>query len=93
MLHFAALLALFWGALWALFLQYTDHGRFLALRRTWIAVVIGVGGDLLILVAILPFEAWLVVCGILTASSIGIIARSLINEHADDRALLEVLDE
>lgn len=69
MLFFAIVLALIWGVVFALFLQRTAWGRFLALRRTWIAVVLGVGVDLLIIISVIPFDAWLVVCGIITASS------------------------
>lgn len=93
MLFFRLFLAALWGVILALFLQHTATGRFLALRRTWITVVIGVGVDLLILLTVIPFDTWLNVCAIIASSSLGVIARSLSNEHADDRALLEVLNE
>jgi uncharacterized membrane protein len=93
MLSFTLFLAILWGVILALILQRTAWGRFLALRRTWITVVIGVGVDLLILLAIIPFNAWIITCSIIAASSLGLIARSLINEHADERELLEAIDE
>jgi uncharacterized protein involved in cysteine biosynthesis len=80
----AAILALIWGALWALFLQLHPWGQWLALRRTWLTVVIGVGVDLALLLLILDAHTWATVVAIIAASSIGIIARSLYNEHADD---------
>lgn len=58
-------------------LQFTRLGRFLARERTWIAVVIGVGVNLLLGLGAAWWHLWL----IMAFSSIGIIARSLINEH------------
>jgi len=80
----AALLALFWGVFWALFLQFSPTGRWLALRRTWLTVVAGVGVDLLILLLVLPLDAWLTVAGVFALSGIGLIARSLWNEYHGD---------
>lgn len=80
----ALLLALMWGVGWALFLQFHPHGQYLAVRRTWITVVIGVGVDLLIALLVLDAAAWLRVFGVIVASSIGVIGRSLINEHKDE---------
>lgn len=80
----AAILALLWGALWALFLQLHPWGRWLALRRTWLTVVVGVGVDLALLLLILDAHTWATVVAIIAASSIGVIVRSLYNEHADD---------
>lgn len=89
MVFFAVVLALFWGALWAAFLQCSAGGRYLALRRTWLTVVIGVGVDLLILATVIPLPAWLLICAVVAASSLGIIARSLYNEHQDEKAVEE----
>lgn len=69
-------LAFFWGAGWATFIQFNRHGQFLAERRTWITVVIGIGADLLIAY---PGDWWTVVA-VIVASSVGIIFRSLWNE-------------
>lgn len=81
-LFFAAI----WGGLWALFLQWHPWGRWLALKRTWLAVVIGVGVDLAILLLILDPQTWTSVAAVIAASSIGIIVRSLYNEHHEDIA-------
>ena len=69
--------ALLWGILWACAIQFNRLGRFLATERTWIAVVVGIGVDLLIGLGATWWHIWLVVA----FSSLGIIARSLINEH------------
>ncbi len=89
MIIMACILAAVWGAIWAVILQHTAWGRFIAVRRTWLAVVIGFGVDLLILLAILPVTVWLQVCAIVGASSVGIIGRSLANEWQDHREQLE----
>ena len=80
----AVLLGVVWGGVWAMCLQFTRWGRWLAVRRTWLTVVVGVGVDLLILALALPLEAWLLVTAVLGASSIGVIVRSLANEHLED---------
>jgi len=50
---FYYLLALVWGGIWAAFLQWTRPGWFLANKRTWLTVVVGVGVDLGIILGIL----------------------------------------
>jgi len=89
MLYFVAFLALIWGVLWAAFLQYFKFGRYLATRRTWITVVIGVGVDLLILLLVLPFQAWLNLSLVIALSSIGIIFRSVYNELCDNEEVMK----
>ena len=79
-----AILALIWGAIWALFLQMHPWGQWLAIKRTWLTVVIGVGVDMALLLLVLDIGTWSAVAAVIAASSIGIIARSLYNEHADD---------
>jgi len=69
---------LLWGILWAVFIQYHRMGRFLVTARTWIAVVVGVGVDLLLGIGAPWWALWLIV----GLSSIGVITRSLLNEHA-----------
>lgn len=76
--------ALSWGILLAVFLQCSRMGRFLAAERTWIAVVVGVGVDLLIGIGASWWQMWLIV----TFSSVGIIARSLINERQETEPAL-----
>ena len=78
------LLAAVWGVVWALFLQRHPWGQWLAVRRTWLTVVAGVGVDLALLATVLDLATWLTVAGVIAASSIGIIARSIANERRED---------
>ena len=78
------LLAAVWGVVWALFLQYHPWGQWLAVRRTWLTVVAGVGVDLALLATVLDLATWLTVAGVIAASSIGIIVRSIANERRED---------
>lgn len=71
------LLAFGWGIGWASYLQFNRHGQFLSNERTWLTVVIGIGVDLLIAY---PAD-WYTVAFVISASSLGIIFRSLWNEH------------
>lgn len=80
----AVCLGAVWGAVWAVALQYTGWGRWLAMRRTWLTVVVGVGVDLLLLLLVLDWHQWAQVVAIVAASSIGVIVRSLHNEHRED---------
>ena len=80
----ALIFALVWGVFWASFLQFTRAGQWLAIRRTWITVVVGVGVDLGIMVLVLDWHTWWRVVSIITVSSLPIIARSLFNEWAED---------
>jgi len=71
------LLALFWGFVWAVALQYSKLGSWLAERRTWLTVVVGVGVDLLI-----AYRAdYFTILAIIAFSSFGLIFRSLWNEQ------------
>lgn len=79
----AALLSAIFGVVYALSLQHTARGRALAVRMTWLSVVIGVGGDLLISLLVIPFKSWQRVAGVFALSAVGLIARSLINEIGD----------
>jgi len=47
-------------------------------------VVIGVGVDILIMLLVVPFDVWLEIAAVITASSLGIIWRSLHNELHED---------
>ena len=78
--------AFIWGVIWAACLQFTNWGRWLALHRTWLTVVIGVGMDLVILFFALPRAEWLIVFWVFALSSVGIILRSLVNEYMTDAA-------
>ncbi len=85
---FAPILALIWGGCWAAILQATSLGRYLAARRTWLTVVVGVGVDLLLLRWLLRLTDWLKVVLIVALSSVGIIGRSVLNEWADHQAAI-----
>lgn len=74
------ILAIIWGVIWALFLQLTKFGQFLAVKRTWLAVVVGVGIDLLLALPVVPGREWFKIFSIIAFSSLGIILRSLYNE-------------
>jgi len=88
------ILAFVWGVVWALFLQLTPAGRFLAKRRAWITVVIGVGGDMLIALLCISFGDWLRVGLIIALSAVAIIVRSLLNEwHETDEIIRTFKDK
>lgn len=80
----AIILGLIWGICGALYLQYTKTGRWLANARTWITVVVGAGGNLLIALLFLPLNLWLCLVGLFAVSSIPLITRSLANEYRDN---------
>ena len=90
MIFAALILATVWGVVWALALQ-SRPGRFLTARYTWLTVVIGVGVDLLIGLLVVPIEVWVQLVAIVAMSSIGIIGRSIWNEHQDTRTLHTML--
>lgn len=91
MLALCLVLGLVWGGIWAALLQCTRPGRFLAARRAWLAVVIGVGVDLLILLALVPLDTWLIICAVIGVSSVGIIVRSIRNELREQVELIEAV--
>lgn len=80
MRRFCYILAFFWGVFWASVLQFTQFGRWMALKRTYWTVIIGVGVDGLLLLPLVPFSDWLKMLAVVALSSLGIISRSLINE-------------
>ena len=77
---FVLFLALVWGGIWALFLQVVPLGQFLARRRTYITVVVGVGVDLALAFFCVPFGVWWKVVAIIALSSLPIILRSWVND-------------
>lgn len=83
MVHFAYILALFWGAFYALFLYGTPWGKTLLVHVTWVATSIGVGVDLLILLSLTEggMVAWLDVLLVIGLSAIGVIVAGLIELH------------
>lgn len=84
---FGYILAVVWGGIWAAILQWTQIGRFLALRRTWLTVVIGVGVTLLIALPILGLVEWFKLLALFGLASLGIILRSVWNGMARDGGL------
>lgn len=89
MVTFVLVLAAIWGVGWALFLEYVPLGRWLAARRTWLTVVIGVGVDLGLVALVLPFEYWWPVAAVVAVSSVGVIARSIVIEMREWAELME----
>ena len=85
---YGLLLAFLWGLVWASALEWAPWGRYLAARRTWLAVVVGVGVDLALLATMLELGAWLVVCEVIGLSAVGMVLRSVVNEWRDHEALL-----
>lgn len=80
------LLAFVWGWAWAAMLN-TERGLFLARKRTWLTVVVGVGVDLLLMLPLLGLDAWLLACAVVGMSSVGIVHRSIMQEQeADEEA-------
>lgn len=70
------LAAVLWGVLLALTLQFTRVGQYLSERQMWFVVSVGAGVNLLI-----GFNAaWLTLVLIFAGSSLGIIARAVINQ-------------
>ena len=62
-------LAFFFGITYAMWLQHSRQGQFLANERTWITVVIGIGVDL----ALAYDGDWWTVVLVIAASSVGIM--------------------
>jgi hypothetical protein len=84
----ALILAFVWGGVWAAFLQFTVAGQFLAKRRTWITVVVGVGGDMLIALLCISFGDWARMGMIIALSAVAIIVRSLFNEWYETNEII-----
>jgi hypothetical protein len=93
MVPFLMAMGFIWGCFWAAFLQFTTVGRFLAARRTWITVVIGIGGDVVLLSLYISVELLAVVVGVIAMSAVGIVVRSIYNEWRDERAVMEMVDD
>lgn len=89
----AFILAIIWGVVWACFLQVTKAGQFLVHRRTWLAVVVGVGMDEVILLVCLPWNYWITVATVITLSSVGIIVRSLFNEWVETNEVIRAVKD
>lgn len=83
-IYLAGFLSIAWGGAWAAFLQFHKKGQWMAIRRTYWTVIIGVGVDILILLVVLPALYVGVVALVFALSSIGIIWRSWHNEYNED---------
>lgn len=81
----AGLLAVCWGIVWACVLQFTSWGRWAAIKRTWLTVVVGVVGTFLCGLVVFDWLTLFQVGSLFALSGIGIIARSLYNEMREDR--------
>ena len=90
--HITNLLTLIWGTLYALFLQNTKTGQYLAQERTYLTVVAGVGVDLLIARPAMDRKSWNRMATIIALSSIPLIIRSVTNELARDPEIKGVGD-
>jgi hypothetical protein len=90
----AFFLAAIWGVTWASAIQFVPLFGFIAAKRTWLSVVVGVGVDLLIglmaaAAARSALEAWGHQAAIIALSSLGIITRSLVNEYREHRGAMD----
>jgi hypothetical protein len=72
-----------WGGIWAMFMQKTRVGWFISTRQTWLAVVLGCGGNLLILAVYLPLEQWLMAAAVFAGSAVPVAVRSLHNQNRE----------
>lgn len=92
MLPFVLLSGLLWGTCVAIFIQFTELGRFIALRLTWFIVAVGMGGDLLLSLFLVD-EAWRVVWWQLVAlifiSSIPVSVRGILELVAYNRSVMD----
>ena len=59
----ALILAVIWGVLYALSLQRTQAGRFLAARLTWLSMVISNGVNIVLCRLFVSGEEWLLLVG------------------------------
>ena len=80
----AGLIAFCWGATWAACLQYTQWGRWLAQRRTWLTVVVGNGGTIASMTLFLDTALVASIVFVFFCAAIPIIARSFLNEFRDE---------
>ena len=74
----------FWGSSWALFLHTTTIGRWLRLYRTWLTVVIGVGGCLAIVGARHSWRSAATALTIFAGAGAPIVTASILEEFKRD---------
>jgi len=75
---------------YALILQKTKQGQWLAGRRTWLSVVLGVGLVLLASLILIPREHWFIIVGAFGIAGAPICIRSFLNEYHDEKASLNL---
>jgi hypothetical protein len=88
-----AIAGLIFGTAYALFLEFHPFGDFLAKQRTWLSVVVGVGGCLLIARWRIPAENWNVIFISFLTAGLPIIIRSLRHEQRDWRDTVREIRE
>lgn len=84
MVQFVLLLGVIWGLIIAGLIEFTSLGRWIAERMTWLSVVAGVGGDLLLLLLLMDGQGrvmWWQVVALVALSSLGVIYRGLRQSH------------
>jgi len=74
----------FWGSSWAVFLHMTTVGRWLRLYRTWLTVVIGVGGCLAIVGARHSWRSAATALTIFAGAGAPIVTASILEEFKRD---------
>ena len=77
-------LGVIWGSSWAVFLHMTTVGRWLRLWRTWLTVVIGVGGCLAIVGARHSWRSAATALTIFAGAGAPIVTASILEEFKRD---------
>ena len=93
MLAFVLLAAFMWGICVAAFIQFSELGRFIAARLTWLIVAIGMGGDLLIALLLIDSAGrvlWWQLVAVIGLSSIAVSARSILELLGQWRSVMDV---
>jgi len=85
MKHRHVLFSFVWGIIWAVFHHFTPVGWFILTKQTWLAVVIGCGGNLLIGYPFMERESWLRIAQIFAGSAIAVGFRSLAHQASNQQ--------
>jgi hypothetical protein len=72
-----------WGVVWACFMQFTAIGWLVSTKQTWLGVVIGCGGNLIILAMFMPLDQWIMLGAVFAASAVPVAMRSLHNQNKE----------
>ncbi len=92
MLPFVFLSALLWGTCIAVFIRFTDLGRFLSLRLTWFLVAIGFGGDFLLSLLLIDETGrivWWQFVALVAISSIPVSVNGIIELAGYNRSVMD----